>query len=67
MKYKQLKTYNYRLWDNIEKSYFNGVFYRYHEAEEKKDAFLYSGNYPDRPSTVIEIHKFIKNRFIESL
>lgn len=65
----------FRIWDNVEKVYFDNnfqndnktVFSSIREAKNFKDDFLNGGNYPDKPHTCIQIHEFDNELFIREI
>ena len=65
---KTIKSDYFKLWDTREKMYFqtNGIDDQYLNIEDAIDHkwdYLNAGNYPDYPSTVIEIHAFKDGKF----
>lgn len=57
----------YRIFDTREKSYFTETFKSKFKAECYKFHYLDMGNYPDRPHTVLQIHKFRQEKFIKDV
>ena len=63
----------YKLWDTIQKNYFNDregknlVWINEKEADDYRIHWFNSGNYPDRPITVVTKHKFINGKFVEEI
>jgi hypothetical protein len=62
----------FKIWDTVEKSYVAyptsaqgpSLFSSLDEAEEFIDWLLDRGNYPDRPSSVFQAHKFLNGKLI---
>jgi len=66
----ELEGVTLRLWDTIEKSYLwdmatgNLMMFKDEKmAQQAIDDYFDAGNYPDRPSSVIEIHAFVDGKF----
>lgn len=57
----------FKLWDTVEKSYLAEAFTSVEAAEKWREEFLAEGNYPDRPVTVLSIHKFVGGQFQEEM
>jgi hypothetical protein len=60
----------FKLWDTVEKNYLQKndkhlIFFSLRQAEDYRFDWLQEGNYPDRPITVISVHRFRDGKFIE--
>lgn len=60
-------TFTFKIWDDAEKVYVrypasspaSVVLSSADEAEELKDYLLGAGEYPDKPHSVFQVHKFL--------